>query len=227
MQITQKQFDNFQVPDTIKNKSFFVSFEGFEGAGKSTILKYFMEYLKTQGFNVVVFREPGGTEFGEKLRDAILSQRGKLSALAEAYLFASARAELLEKMIFKKLEEPSTVVILDRFIDSSLVYQGVGANLGMSLILEIHSHYPLNYLPHLTFLLDIDLETSRDRMKKRGTSKDYFELQDDEYFKKLIEGYRVVAQMFANRVKIIDAKSSEVIVKDRVIECWQRYLRDI
>ncbi|MBF0301028.1 MAG: dTMP kinase, partial [Oligoflexia bacterium] len=167
----------------------------------------------------------GGTEFGEKLREAILSQSGKLNALAEAYLFASARAELLEKKVFKELAESSTVVILDRYIDSSLVYQGIGAGLGMDLILKIHSHYPLNYLPHISFFLSIDIETSRERIKKRGTNKDYFESKDEEYFLKLIKGYNLISQIFVDRVKVIDAIKDEETVKRSLIECWQSYVK--
>ena len=185
--------------------SYFLSFEGIEGAGKSTLLRGLKNYLEERQFRVLLMREPGGTSFGEKLRKAILESTHKVHPLAEAHLFASARAQLLSEVILKELEEPGTVVIADRYLDSSLAYQGIGRGLGIQTILDLHKHFPLNLVPHLTFYLRIDVETSHGRQKIRNAPKDYFEAQGDSFYKKLVEGYDQIAGLFRDRVATVDA----------------------
>lgn len=102
--------------------SLLLSFEGIEGSGKSTQIKKLSEYLSSQGKKVYCFREPGGTTFGEKLRSAILNSETSIDPIAEAHLFASARAQLLAQEILPKLKQDNTVIILDRYIDSSIAY---------------------------------------------------------------------------------------------------------
>jgi dTMP kinase len=185
--------------------SFFISFEGIEGAGKTTQINLVKEYFTKAGYTVSQFREPGGTTIGEKLREAILQSEESLSPLTEAHIFCAARSELMNKLVLPKLEQSKNVVILDRFIDSSLAYQGMARGLGMETILELHSHYPLNIQPHLTFYLKIDLKTSMHRQSMRGNNKDYFEKENHDFYQKLIEGYDKSAAVFKNRIKTIDA----------------------
>ncbi|MCO4794781.1 MAG: dTMP kinase [Bacteriovoracaceae bacterium] len=184
--------------------SLFLSFEGIEGAGKSSQLKRTTEYLEKKGYRVLVLREPGGTTFGERLRKAILETSKDLHPLAEAHLFASARAQLLYEVIMKELEVAGTAIICDRYIDSSLAYQGIGRNLGFKTILTIHENFPLNLVPHLTFYFKIDVETSYSRQKMRNAPKDYFESQGSDFYQKLIDGYDKAAEMFPGRIKTID-----------------------
>ena len=185
-----------------------LSFEGIEGAGKSTHINKLKEDLENEGYTVFITREPGGTKFGEKLREAILCSDVPLGPIAEAHLFASSRAQLLKELTLEKLKIPKTIVIYDRFLDSSLAYQGVARGLGIETILEIHSHYPLTTVPNLTLYIEISLETSKHRQKLRGNEKDYFESEKDPFYRSLIEGYTIASQIFKDRFAVIDGEKS-------------------
>lgn len=193
----------FRHPET--PGSFFLSFEGIEGSGKTTQLKEVEAFLKSKNKRVLILREPGGTVFGEKLREAILGSTEPLHPLAECHLFLASRAQLLKEKILPFLLVPDSVVILDRYVDSTLAYQGFARGLGVETILTLHQHNPLNLLPHRTYFLDISLETSMERQKARGNQKDYFESEKLEFYQKLIDGYRTLSGMFPERILKIDA----------------------
>jgi dTMP kinase len=214
----------FHAPNCAAN-SFLVSFEGIEGSGKSTQVERFIELLKTNGFTVSYYREPGGTVFGEKLREAILESKAKIAPTAEAMLFASARAQLLTQNVFPDLLKENHVVILDRFIDSSIAYQGFARGLGMETVLGIHQHAPLNTLANLTFYLRIDYQTSIDRQSKRGQEKDYFEKEHKDFYLNLINGYDQAASYFDKRIQIIDAGKEINSVTDQIKKIWSKFLK--
>jgi len=109
-------------------------------------------------------------------------------------------------------------VIVDRYIDSTLAYQGKARHLGLETVLALHQHYPLCMVPHRTYFLDIDLKTSYERQEKRGQSKDYFESEAAEFHQKLIEGYREVATLFQDRIHKIDAQKSELEVSQEILK---------
>ena len=201
--MNQNLFSKFRAPET--PGSFFLSFEGIEGSGKTTQLKFVEEELKNRGKRVLILREPGGTTFGEKLREAILQSSVPLHPLAECHLFLASRAQILEEKILPFLLVPGSVVILDRYVDSTLAYQGFARGLGLETILTLHQFAPLNLLPHRTYFLDIGLETSMERQKARGQEKDYFESEKQEFYQKLIDGYRELATLFPDRILKIDA----------------------
>ncbi len=204
--ITHEQLANFRTPAF--PGSFFISFEGIEGAGKSTQITRLKEYLESKNFRVLVLREPGGTPFGEKLRHAILDMKSEITPLAEAHLFASSRAQLLSEVTLKELNVPNTVIIYDRFIDSSIAYQGHARGLGVKTILDIHSVFPLNLVPHLTFYLRIDIATSEARQKMRNAPKDYFESKGMAFYEKLVVGYDLALELFPERILKIDASKN-------------------
>lgn len=197
--------------------SYFLSFEGIEGAGKSTQIIKVKDHLEGQGFRVLVLREPGGTPFGEKLRAAILNTQTNLHPLAEAHLFAASRAQLLSEVVMPELNNPGTVIICDRYLDSTMAYQGVARDLGIGPVLEIHQNFPLNLVPHLTLYLRIDLETSMKRQKLRNAPKDYFESQGESFYNDLIKGYDRAAELFTERIKTIDASASFDKVQELVL----------
>lgn len=197
-------------------KSLFISFEGIEGSGKSTQIQYLKEYLELKKYSVLLLREPGGSKFGEKLRSAILESAEPISPLAEAHLFASSRAQLLTEKILPFLAQNNTVVLLDRYIDSSIAYQGIARGLGIKTILDIHSHSPLNIVPNLTFYLKIDLETSEQRQIARGDAKDYFEKENHNFHNKLISGFEQSSEIFKERIEIIDAKGSLEDIRTKI-----------
>jgi len=197
--------------------SFFLSFEGIEGSGKSTQIQEIEIFLKAKSLRVLTLREPGGTAFGEKLREAILKSETPLHPLAECHLFIASRAQLLKEKILPFLLVPGSVVILDRYIDSTLAYQGKARRLGYETVLTLHQHDPLNLLPHRTYFLDISLETSMQRQLARGNQKDYFEAQKQEFYQNLVDGYRELSEIFSVRILKIDAEktTSEVTKKIR------------
>jgi dTMP kinase len=205
--VTEELAKNFRSPAF--PGSFFLSFEGIEGAGKSTQIVKIKEYLEDRNFNVIVLREPGGTALGEKLRQAILTSNEEIHPVAEANLFCSARAQLLTQVVLKELANPNTVIICDRFLDSTIAYQGVARKLGVDNILTMHSIFPLNLVPHRTYYIRIDLETSLERQRMRNMPKDYFESRDDDFHQKLIEGYDLASNLFPERIKVIDGARSE------------------
>ncbi len=188
--------------------SYFISLEGIEGSGKSTQIKHLETMFSDRGYRVLTLREPGGTEFGEKLREAILKSTTPLHPLAECHLFLASRAQLLKEKILPFLLQPKSVVILDRYLDSTLAYQGKARKLGIETVLELHRHEPLNLIPHRTYFLDIPLELSYDRQLKRGSVKDYFESEKSEFYSHLIEGYREMAKLFSDRILTIDASQT-------------------
>ncbi len=170
-------------------------------------------------------REPGGTAFGEKLREAILGSDTPLHPLAECHLFLASRAQLLKEKILPFLLAPRSVVILDRYIDSTMAYQGKARGLGFETILELHRHDPLNLLPHRTYLLDITLETSIERQKSRGQQKDYFEAETNEFYTNLIDGYDEMAQLFNERILRIDAAQSPPEVTKLILSDLEQLLK--
>lgn len=205
--------------------SFFLSLEGIEGSGKSTQIKEIENFVQKKGLRVVTLREPGGTAFGEKLREAILNSNVPLHPLAECHLFLASRAQLLKEKILPFLLEPNSVVILDRYIDSTLAYQGKARKLGYETILTLHQHDPLNLLPHRTYFLDIGLETSMERQRARGNAKDYFESQKAEFYQNLLDGYRELATIFPERILKINAERSVGEVTEQIIADLENFIR--
>ena len=194
-EITHELLSSFRPPAF--PGSYFFSFEGIEGAGKSTQITRLKKYLEDEkNFRVLVLREP------------ILETKQEITPLAEAHLFASSRAQLLTEVMLKELAVPNTVIICDRYIDSSLVYQGHARGLGVAEVLQIHNTFPLNLVPHLTFYLRIDVETSEKRQKIRNAPKDYFEARGIEFYKKLVVGYDLMYELFPNRILKLDAEGS-------------------
>lgn len=205
MDLTQLQQLAFQFRPPTYPGSYFLSFEGIEGAGKSTQIIKLKDYLENKGFNVLLLREPGGTSFGEKLRQAILQSSVDIHPLAEAYLFASSRAQLLQEVVFKELAKSKTVVMMDRYIDSSFVYQGHARQLGIEQVMRIHTPSPLCFVPHKTFYLRIPSTLAISRMRQRGLPQDYFESKGPQFLQSLAEGYDLVAQIFDKRIEVIKA----------------------
>jgi len=205
----------YQSPDTTQN-SFFISFEGIEGSGKSTQITNAETFLKANGFEVHRFREPGGTVFGEKLREAILHSESPLDPMSECHLFLSSRAQLLKEKVLPLLSKKNTVVLLDRYIDSTLVYQGIARKLGFEKVLTLHQFAPLNILPNLTLYLQIDLKTSMERQLKRGQEKDYFESETSQFYESLIQGHDDLVHLFPQRIALIDAKKDIDSVTEQI-----------
>ena len=197
------------------NKGFFISFEGPDGAGKSTQIEYLKEYLDQRGLESVFTREPGGTRISEQIRDMLLDKENSdMSARTEALLYAASRAQLVEKVIDPALKQ-GKIVVSDRFIDSSIAYQGFGRDLGIK-VFEVNKFAVNELEPDLTFLMMISPDDVRDRLDQNNL--DRLESEDMEFKKKVLEGFESVAEEFRFRVRVIDATLSKEEIRDKIIK---------
>jgi|AGTN01.3.fsa_nt_gi thymidylate kinase len=190
-------------------KGTFITFEGCEGVGKSTQLRLLKEYLDKSGQHAVFTREPGGTPVAEKIRELLLSTDYKLPAPVEAYLFAAARADHMENLILPELEKGS-IVICDRFIDSSLAYQGAARGLGYETVLEINSRALFGRQPDCTVFLDMDPAVSWRKQKGKIIEGDRMEMEDAAFHHKVYLGYKEIARIYPRIISIAPDKDKNV-----------------
>jgi dTMP kinase len=181
----------------------FVTFEGVDGSGKSTQARLLAEALRDEGREVVATREPGGTELGERVRELVLHGNG-VSPWAEATLFAAARAQLVEEVIRPALARGADVVC-DRYLDSSLAYQGIGRGLGVDRVLELNLVATGGLLPDTTFLLELP---AAEAARRRGADTDRLEAEGQEFAERVGIAYRELADAFPRRIVAVDATLS-------------------
>ena len=186
----------------------FISIEGIEGAGKSTQLAFIERYLKQQGKNIVVTREPGGTALGEQVRELLLAPRDEGMAVdTELLLMFAARAEHIEQVI-KPAIQRGDWVISDRFVDATFAYQGGGRGIAAERIEQI-SAWTLNGLQtDITFLFDLTVELGQQRVISRNGIVDRFEQEKTAFFQKIRDCYLQRSQQEPNRIKVIDASKT-------------------
>ena len=181
----------------------FVSFEGLDGAGKTTQVELLAEALLREGREVVATREPGGTPLGEELRRLLLHAED-MAPWAEAALFAAARAELVHRVIRPALERGADV-ICDRYVDSSLAYQGIARELGVEAVLALNRPLIGDAMPDRTFLLLLDPETARNR---GGSARDRIEREGPDFWRSLDDAYRRLAALYPERIVPLDGSLS-------------------
>ena len=184
----------------------FITMEGTDGSGKTTQSELLRDYLEEKGFSVLCTREPGGNQISEKIRDIIIdTDNKKMNPRTEALLYAAARAEIVSEVIIPTLKK-GDIVICDRFVDSSVAYQGEGRKLGGEVISELNLFATDGLEPDVTFFLKIDPEMGIER-KKRQESLDRIESEKIYFHKKVFYGYISLAEKFSERIKIIDASA--------------------
>jgi dTMP kinase len=178
----------------------FVTFEGLDGSGKTTQVELLAQLLRDEGRDVVTTREPGGTEVGERIRDVLLHDSDDIVPWAEASLFAAARAQLVDRVIAPALARGADVVC-DRYIDSSLAYQGVARGLGVEAVLELNLRATRGLLPDRTFFLALEPEEAR---RRGGHERDRIESEDELFVARVDEGFRQLVDRFPQRILLVD-----------------------
>lgn len=181
-----------------------ITIEGIDGAGKSTLASAVMAALLDRGVQAMLLREPGGVRAAERIRELVKDPEATIGARAEALLYAAARAQLVEEAV-EPLLAGGALVLLDRFVDSSLAYQGAGRQLGVDAVRAINDFGTGGLIPDRTLLLALDPEVGRTRSHERGTPPDRLERQPDEFFDRVAGAYGELARAEPDRIRTIDA----------------------
>lgn len=194
----------------------FISFEGIDGVGKSTQANLLEDFLLAAGQQVVRTLEPGGTELGNEIRNLLLHRKGHVAPRAEALLYAADRGHHVETLIRPALAE-GKIVITDRYLDSSVAYQGAGRELEPSEVRQLSIFATKGLLPDLTILLDLDAESASHRRSKTGAEPDRLEREKTEFFERVRQSYLELAKAEPERFLVVDAS--------RDVEAMQSQIR--
>lgn len=189
-------------------RGLFITLEGPDGSGKSTIARLLADYLKDKGYDVLTTREPGGTKISEDIRDIILDNKNtNMSYVTEALLYAASRAQHVSQKIQPAIDE-GKVIICERFVLSSLVYQGIGRGLGIEKVKEINDFAIQGVEPDLTLFFDIPPEIGLKRKTKRNQG-DRLEREKIEFHRKVYEGYLSLTRLYGGKITKIDATKTK------------------
>jgi dTMP kinase len=203
-----------------------ISFEGSEGSGKSTQIARLAEHLQKIGREVEATREPGGTEIGEQIRNIIVhnSKGDEMCPETELLLFTAARAQLVREVIAPALLR-GAVVLSDRYLDSSTVYQGIARNLAPDPVNQINRFAVGNVMPDLTVVIDVPTEVSLARIRQRASDlPDRMERENIEFYRKVREGYLLLARQWPERVVVIDGTQPPDVIEKEVWAAVQQRL---
>ena len=191
----------------MEKKGLFITLEGMDGSGKTTQMQQLRQYLEKSGYTVCMTREPGGTPISEKIRELILDpEHQEMHPWTEALLYAAARAQHMAEIIMPALERQE-IVICDRFLDSSLAYQGAGRELGMDAVYRANEPALMNRLPDITFWFNLTPEESFHR-KSGADPSDRLEQQNRKFYELIYQAYRQLAEENPQRIVTVDAGKS-------------------
>ncbi len=188
----------------------FITFEGIDGSGKTTMLQSVALKLQSLGLPVVVTREPGGTELGRALRDLVLTH--EMSPMAELFLYAADRAEHVARVIRPALEE-GLIVLSDRYADATLAYQGYGRGLPLWMVRQVNQWATDGVMPKLTIVLDCEIAEAR---RRKGPSTDRFERDGEDFLTRVRQGYLEVARQEPERVRVISSAGPKDVTAELV-----------
>jgi dTMP kinase len=206
------------------SQGLFIVFEGIDGSGTTTQCRILADYLEEVGIPIVLTREPGGTSAAEKIRDLVLDPSlGDISHIAELFLIAASRTQHVDELIRPSLER-GIVVICDRFLASSLAYQGYGRGLDLDIVAQVNELAVGNCLPDLTIYLDLPLGEARVRRNQRGGEVDRLEQAGDDLQEKAARGYREIAERDRTGALVLDARLDRTelaqMVRSALRERW-------
>ena len=183
------------------NKGLFITFEGADGCGKTTQINLLNEYLKQKKYNTFLTLEPGGSDIGKNLRQILLHHEGFVSDTAELLMYLADRAQHVEAVIMKNVNE-GKIVLCDRHIDSTVAYQGYARGGDIEKINQLNEIATQGFKPDVTFVFDVDSEIAQERV---GKNKDRMEKEGIEFHKKIRFGYLELAKKYPNRIKVINS----------------------
>ncbi|MED1607985.1 dTMP kinase [Cytobacillus kochii] len=208
-------------------KGYFISIEGPDGAGKTTITEMVKEQLETEGYNVVHTREPGGIAIAEQIRAVILDPKNtKMDARTEALLYAAARRQHLVEKVLPALEM-GKIVLCDRFVDSSIAYQGFARGIGIEEVWSINQFAIENAMPQLTLYFDIAPERGLQRINQNKCREvNRLDLEDLQFHQKVYEGYEIVRKQSSNRIQTVNADASVEKVFEQTMDIVRKALQN-
>jgi dTMP kinase len=199
-----------------------ITIEGLDGAGKTTLAASLRQAIRSRGIDLCLLREPGGVGAAERVRELVKDPELRIGARAEALLYAAARAQLVEEALAPALASGSWI-LLDRFVDSSLAYQGAGRDLGIDRVRAINDFATGGLLPDRTLILTVDPALARARSRARAQPLDRLEREQDQFFARIAAAYAELAAAEPNRIRTIDAEQAP----DLVLEAALDALRDL
>ena len=197
--------------------AWFITFEGTDKAGKSTQIALFETYLRQRGIAYLFTREPGGCPVSERIREVILDPENQMHPLCEALLYAAARSELVHSVLLPQLQKGVNIV-WDRYVDSSIAYQGFGREMGMDVIAGINAYAMENLMPDLTFFLAMDPERA---MQRAQGEQDRMEQAGRDFRQRVYQGYCTLAQREPTRFCVIDAAQSIQAVHAQIVRAFE------
>ncbi|MEN8904859.1 MAG: dTMP kinase [Clostridiales bacterium] len=206
-------------------KGLLITFEGMDGSGKTTQIKMIEEYLNSKGFKTVITREPGGTIISESIRNIVLNNEFKeMDSTTELLLYCASRAQLVKEIILPAIEN-SKIVLCDRFIDSTIVYQGYARGIDIDFLNKLNEFVSMGIEPDITFLLNISSQESKNRLNL-CEEMDRIENEDSNFYNKVCKGYNEITKIYKKRIKSIDGTKDKdkisLIIKNDIENILRR-----
>ena len=207
-------------------KGFFITFEGTEGSGKTTVIEKVEKYYLEKGYQVIRTREPGGSKIAEDIRNVILDVNNtNMDSITEAMLYAASRRQHLVEKVIPYMEK-GYIVLCDRFIDSSLAYQGHARNLGIDKVYQLNLIATNGLLPDATIYIDVRPEVGLARIKTNNREQNRLDLEKLSFHDKVYEGYHIVSEKFKDRFKVINGEQDRESVFNDTVEVLNKIINN-